>query len=377
MLHWWPVAYKQRMSVRSPLFNSGCNTRQLISTGLKANKLEMESELELTPFITVLESLHRFTSTFIPSQVTMAQWLLLPSEIWLSIFEIIVQDPNGDRTRDNRPNNSNPITKNGLAQYAAVSKEWQGFFEKTLYRHWTLTQSCLGAFGEIVHRQRCLVEHIHLCIELEAYTCPDCSDFGSIPLKRNNIIAKAAINWLFLILSTWRRHQDVLPGGLVLELSIYSPSDSLHAFKGDMYLHSASFTNNDFQGDRPPVHDLYHGWTNGQRLEPPDMAAISRVFTIMAPKFLDAFRLLKLQMVLLYDGKLVVLFLQELYVKSSQVSQILNTSTTSRGGNSFDSGDIFKMNVSLDFRSHWWSSLTLQAIAILYWLCCRIRWKAS
>jgi hypothetical protein len=52
----------------------------------------------------------------------------------------------------------------------------------------------------------------------------------------NNDIIAEAISKLFLILNTWDVHQVAFMGRLALEISIYSPSDSQHDFKGDLHL---------------------------------------------------------------------------------------------------------------------------------------------
>jgi hypothetical protein len=84
-------------------------------------------------------------------------------------------------------------------------------------------------------------------------------------------------------------HQVAFMGRLALEISIYSPSDSQHDFKGDLHL------DNSHQLDMDPfssenveslsVHDRHHGWSNGHRSRPPTLAAISRLLTPAFPTF--------------------------------------------------------------------------------------------
>ncbi|RFU33343.1 hypothetical protein B7463_g3037, partial [Scytalidium lignicola] len=114
-----------------------------------------------------------------------------------------------------------------------------------------------------------------------------CTDIPTGPglFSDDSIVAKA-ITKLFFILSTWNRYQDASPKGLVLEISIYSPSDSQHAFKGDLHLDVNSFANSeDFESNVPPIHDPYHGWVYGQRLTRPNSTDISQLLKILRPSF--------------------------------------------------------------------------------------------
>ncbi|KAH8815922.1 hypothetical protein F5884DRAFT_852390 [Xylogone sp. PMI_703] len=208
----------------------------------------------------------------------MSLWSRLPRETRLEIFEAIV--------RNNSDTNKRLVTNNksGLSRYAAVCKEWQVFFEKKIYCHLTLEPSCLGEFGKFIHRQRCLVEHIYFVVEIGTYPCSVCKspkmDSG---VSDHDIVARA-ITELFLILNTWSGSQDNLPEGLVLELNIYSPSDSKHAFKGDLHLDGNSVAE-DSNSNVSRRYDLLHGWYQGRRINPPLMEDITRLLKIMCPKF--------------------------------------------------------------------------------------------
>ena len=136
-----------------------------------------------------------------------------------------------------------------------------------------LTPSCLGGFDKFIRRQRCLVEHIYFVIELGTYTCSACARHETSNAGDNDITARA-ITELFLILNTWSTHGDNLQEGLALEFSIYSPSDSRQAFKGDLHLNIYSFANEDFGGDTSLGYDLCHGWYQGRRTSPPPMEDI-------------------------------------------------------------------------------------------------------
>ena len=181
--------------------------------------------------------------------------------------------------------------KTGFARYAAVSKEWQAFFEKIIYRSLVLQTTCLDAFDKITrHRQNLkgLVEHIRLCIELKGtYDCTSCLDFAE-PLRgiADYETVPKTFTKLFLILSTWQKHEVALfYGGLTLDLSMYSPSDSQHAFSGDFHLGPDLFETEDTRRQKLSVHDLYHGWNQGQRSARPPMAAISKLLSFVCSDF--------------------------------------------------------------------------------------------
>ncbi|RYP39366.1 hypothetical protein DL766_000391 [Monosporascus sp. MC13-8B] len=70
-----------------------------------------------------------------------------------------------------------------------------------------------------------------------------------------------AVMKLFLIRSTWLK-SDVAPhGGLALEISLYSPSDSRHTFSGDLHLGPDPFETEDDERQRLRTHDPYHDGT--------------------------------------------------------------------------------------------------------------------
>ncbi|KPM38243.1 hypothetical protein AK830_g8303 [Neonectria ditissima] len=209
----------------------------------------------------------------------MTEWSLLPRGTQHLIFEILAQDleAKGSKTR---------TKKSGLSQYALVCKTWQEFFEKKLYRHLTLDPSSLDDFDEIVHRQRTLVEHIWLRVELETYKCPDCVRFRKVSdYEANSAIIGDTINWLFYILSTWDCGEVKASPDLVLEISAYSPSDMQHIFKNDLYFDTSPFTTGELEDLQPKSSHQHHGWVNGQRSRAPDIDAISRIFGPVSPDF--------------------------------------------------------------------------------------------
>ncbi|OJD13110.1 hypothetical protein AJ78_06392 [Emergomyces pasteurianus Ep9510] len=200
---------------------------------------------------------------------TCGSWASLPAEICLMILEEVSRQK-----------------YRGWASCAAVCKEWQALVERKNFRRLTLQVSCLDEFQYMVIRQRDLVQHICLNIELPQYTCRSCqyTESGSWSL-REYYIARNAMVKLYSVLSTWQP-----AGRLILEITACSPSDSQHWFK-----HYRFGPENDYGGDfalsqdatTSRWHDPKHGWVNGQQVELPCTSAILRVFSplcVITPK---------------------------------------------------------------------------------------------
>lgn len=184
-------------------------------------------------------------------------WLSLPGDIRLMIFDEI----SGRKHR-------------GWAQCAAVCKEWQAVLEPRNFSQLTLQATCLNELETLVIRQRHLVQHICLNINLPRYGCPACKESASMSSRRS-MIARRAILRLFSILSTWPP-----TGRLTLELSASSPSDSQHWFKnycfGPGHEDSRDWTR---QEKVVKWHDPKHGWVDGQQVQSPDPCATLRLFS--------------------------------------------------------------------------------------------------
>ncbi|KAM6511900.1 hypothetical protein FALCPG4_016888 [Fusarium falciforme] len=115
----------------------------------------------------------------------------------------------------------------GWASFACVCKEWQLLIEKRNFGQLNLQVSCLDDFERLVIRQRELVQHIWLDIELPRYSCRCCKrEESSSGVERNSSVISSGIWKLFRVLSNWKT-----ANGLTLELNAHSPSDSEHWFK--------------------------------------------------------------------------------------------------------------------------------------------------
>ncbi|EXJ84734.1 hypothetical protein A1O3_05405 [Capronia epimyces CBS 606.96] len=198
-------------------------------------------------------------------------WASLPPEIRILILRVLIQD--GCK----------------LSRLATVSREWQTELEKYNFARIKGTPSRLVDFGSMIHRNRALVNYIWFCLEVDGYDCTTCAPglHGRLPDEEYEaaiIIQDAdgcpiptAFQNLFSVLSTWG-----LNGDLVLDISIYSPSDSKHWFP---YLTFMPDIASDMLGggieqtiSNKDYNDPQHGWVAGFRHSAPPRTAIYKVF---------------------------------------------------------------------------------------------------
>ncbi|EAT83669.1 hypothetical protein HBI56_064520 [Parastagonospora nodorum] len=184
-------------------------------------------------------------------------WLSLPADICLLVLDEI----SGQKHR-------------GWAQCAAVCKEWQAILEPKNFSQLALEPSCLDNLETLVIRQRPLVQHICLNIDLPGYTCRSCERSDTMSSRRPTIFRRAILR-LFSILSTWQP-----TGRLTLELSASSPSDSQHWFKNYCFGSGHEDTRDWTQQEKAiNWHDPKHGWVYGQQVKTPDLPAFMRLFS--------------------------------------------------------------------------------------------------
>lgn len=201
-------------------------------------------------------------------------WDGVPKEIRLLIFEALVQDG---------------CT---LSRLATVSREWQAELERYNFARIKLTPSRLIDFRAMIHRNRALVDYIWFCLELDDYNCTKCAPSGMHTDEDELVEAFAvsdtdkcpittAFQNLFSILSTW----DPPHNDLILDISIYSPSDSKHWFKYLTFMPD-TLPNMPVGGGggikqtmlKNVYDDPQHGWVGGFRHSAPPRGAIRKVF---------------------------------------------------------------------------------------------------
>ncbi|KAJ4987981.1 hypothetical protein SVAN01_06556 [Stagonosporopsis vannaccii] len=184
-------------------------------------------------------------------------WLSLPADIRLLMLDEI--------SGQKQP---------GWAQCAAVCKEWQAILEPKNFSQLALEPSCLDDLETLVIRQRPLVQHICLNIDLPRYACRSCKRNDMMSTRRSALFRRAILR-LFSILSTWKP-----TGRLTLELSASSPSDSQHWFKHYCFGPGHEDTRDWTQQEKAiRWHDPKHGWVDGQQVKTPAPPAIMRLFS--------------------------------------------------------------------------------------------------
>ncbi|KAL2393321.1 hypothetical protein ABEF93_003238 [Exophiala dermatitidis] len=156
-----------------------------------------------------------------------------------------------------------PVLGGRCSQLAPVSREWQSVIEPVNFAEISLT-----------------IRYIWFRVELKQYDCSQCAntdpDRWGLDNIDNQFIADA-FESLFTTLSTWEPRGD-----LVLDISVYSPSDNQHWFKhltfcSDTDLGEFSSPCGHEQA-RALIDDPAHGWVAGQQVLAPKKFAIEQTF---------------------------------------------------------------------------------------------------
>ncbi|ROW12397.1 hypothetical protein VMCG_00510 [Cytospora schulzeri] len=135
--------------------------------------------------------------------------VFLPAEIQFMIIDALLQDGCS------------------VASFATVSREWQVIVERHNFARINLTTSRLADVDSMLRRNRHLVGYLWFRVELERYDCTKCAPSHDwLGSNMDNVCVATAIQDLFSTLSTWEPNGDLL-----LDISVYSPSDSEHWFK--------------------------------------------------------------------------------------------------------------------------------------------------
>ncbi|KAF5970200.1 PRANC domain-containing protein [Fusarium coicis] len=173
-----------------------------------------------------------------------------------------------------------PILGGKCSQLATVSRVWRSIIEPLNFAKISLTVPRLtDPYSQaILARKRNQIRYIWFRVELKQYDCTQCAnddeDQWGLDKVDNQFIVDAFEN-LFTMLSVWEPR-----GNLVLDISVYSPSDNQHWFK---YI---TFSSDTSVGELPhhghehgaTVNDPAHGWITGQPIVAPDESAIEHVF---------------------------------------------------------------------------------------------------
>lgn len=113
-----------------------------------------------------------------------------------------------------------------LAPYASVCQEWRFVLERTTFASLCLRLDRLDGFAAYVTAERRRrVRHILLHVQLDEYPCPPRTPEETWPAKlQNNRKFSKTLSRFFEIMHEWEK-DEVVPGGISLEMSVSSPSD--------------------------------------------------------------------------------------------------------------------------------------------------------
>ncbi|KAM3503120.1 hypothetical protein MY10362_004415 [Beauveria mimosiformis] len=173
-----------------------------------------------------------------------------------------------------------PILGGRCSQLVTVCRAWQSIIEPLNFAEISLTVPRLTNFDSqaVLFRKRHHIRYIWFRVELKQYDCRHCTHNDRDPLLHdidNEFIADA-FESLFVTLSAWEPRGD-----LVLDISVYSPSDNQHWFKyisfcPDTNLAECPSRHEQEQGTT--LNDPAHGWVAGQQVLAPDWLAIELAF---------------------------------------------------------------------------------------------------
>ncbi|GKU06792.1 unnamed protein product [Fusarium langsethiae] len=197
----------------------------------------------------------------LPTELEMASnkgfWVHLPPEIQVEIIRIL------------------PSVGGKCGQLVTVCRAWQTILEPLNFAEISLTVPRLvdPKSRDILFGKRNLIRYIWFRVELKEYDCIRCCnedpDLSGLDDTDNQFIVDA-FEGLFTMLSVWEPRGD-----LVLDISVYSPSDDKHWFK---YL---TFHSDTDRAECPPEYernDPAHGWIEGRQTMAPTWTATERVF---------------------------------------------------------------------------------------------------
>lgn len=175
-----------------------------------------------------------------------------------------------------------PVLGGRCSLLATVARDWQSIIEPINFAEINLTVPRLADLNSraILFRQRSQIRYIWFRVELKQYDCSQCANTDrerwGLDEMDNQFIADA-FESLFTTLSAWEPRGD-----LVLDISVYSPSDNQHWFKylsfcSDTSLGECSSRRGHEQGTTL-MNDPAHGWVAGQQVLAPEEEATEQTF---------------------------------------------------------------------------------------------------
>ncbi|CAK7224053.1 hypothetical protein SEUCBS140593_005441 [Sporothrix eucalyptigena] len=171
-------------------------------------------------------------------------WERFPPELRLLLLEQVAgpdPDPNrGPRHGSGTETEETEAHTYAWAPYAAVSREWQAFFERRTFASLALFNDDVEPFCAAVERRPdrlAYVGRLRLTINLPTYTCEACgTNENAATLKRNNVVFTGVLWRLLRGLAVWTGPM-LQERGMQLELGVRSISDGQHMWQEYRILH--------------------------------------------------------------------------------------------------------------------------------------------
>lgn len=176
-----------------------------------------------------------------------------------------------------------PVLGGRCSVLATIARDWQSIIEPLNFAEISLTVPRLAdpTSQAILFRKRSQIRYIWFRVELKQYDCSQCAntdrDSWGLDNIDNQLIADA-FESLFTTLSAWQPRGD-----LVLDISVYSPSDNQHwlkylSFCPDTEIGECSSRREHQQPGTTMINDPAHGWVAGRQVLAPQEHAIEKTF---------------------------------------------------------------------------------------------------
>ncbi|EFY84131.1 hypothetical protein MAC_09826 [Metarhizium acridum CQMa 102] len=188
-------------------------------------------------------------------------WHCLPPEIQNNIIRLL------------------PVLGGRCSRLATVSRDWHSIIEPLNFAEISLTVPRLADLSSraILFRKRSQIRYVWFRVELTQYDCTRCHNTDLAFWSLDDQFIADAFESLFTTLAAWEPR-----GNLVLDISVYSPSDNQHWFK---YLSFRSDTNlgessspRGHEQETTLINDPAHGWVAGRQVVAPSWYAIEQTF---------------------------------------------------------------------------------------------------
>ncbi|KAG8410324.1 hypothetical protein J3459_017215 [Metarhizium acridum] len=188
-------------------------------------------------------------------------WRCLPPEIQNNIIRLL------------------PVLGGRCSRLATVSRDWHAIIEPLNFAEISLTVPRLADPNSraILFRKRSQIRYVWFRVELTQYDCTRCHNTDLAFWGLDDQFIADAFESLFTTLAAWEPRGD-----LMLDISVYSPSDNQHwfkylSFRSDTSLGECSSPRGHEQ-ETTLINDPAHGWVAGRQVVAPGWPAIEQTF---------------------------------------------------------------------------------------------------